>query len=218
MTTMNDDLRLQSTRAGALFDQDLRLRRAVAAMPNPVPWDWARSRLLPLLAGPYLGQDGPVIDSSPLGCAIQYALDVEGSIIPLDPPVMERWECSLGQLGAVGMANLEERASRLTPGDIARGVISGYVVKTFTGVPWAASLLLAPPQVLRLFGADDQRLVAPRQDLLVSLPMTMPPLLRSDAANDLESETDFPLMLGSFSLLGGVLTWTGNLDDDPADW
>jgi hypothetical protein len=44
-------------RAAAMAKQVVRedqaMRRAARQMPKPVPWEWAKPRIVPLLAGPY---------------------------------------------------------------------------------------------------------------------------------------------------------------------
>jgi hypothetical protein len=44
--------------AVAILQEQGAMSRAFKRMPKPVTWDWARPRILPLLAGPYIDVDG----------------------------------------------------------------------------------------------------------------------------------------------------------------
>ena len=99
-------------RAAAVAKQLLReeqaMRRAARLMPRPVPWEWAKPRIVPLLAGPNLdGAGEPLVRAvAAPGCALVFGLEV-GQAYPLvDEVVAQRWECTAEQIHEVGMANL----------------------------------------------------------------------------------------------------------------
>ena len=187
-------------------------------MPTPVPWDWAKPRLMPLLAGPYLGPDNLVTDVAPVGCAISFGIQVGRAHVLVDDVVMERWECSLAQVASVAQANLDRRAGRLSPADVRRGVLAGHVVRRVDCVAWASSLILGPNHLVRLFGGGDQVLAVPRRDLLLSLPPDMPSTLAAHTVADFEADSAFPLLLEPFGLLDGQLVWGGASEEPEGDW
>ena len=203
------------------------LSRAVRRMPNPVPWDWAAPRLIPLLSGP--GYDDPALPlvrlTSELGPAIEFGLEVGGVFVTVDRLVAERWECSPDQLLERGLANLRERAARIMPGEVVGGVMSGRTVRVLRDKPaWASSILLDLPTVLRLFGDHDQILAAPTTPCLVSLPIDTPSRVAADIVIDFEGPLT-SLFLDPFVLEDGTLHWAGNAEDEdggeddaPARW
>jgi hypothetical protein len=195
------------------------LSRAVRRMPNPVPWDWAAPRLIPLLSGP--GFDDPDLPlvrlTSELGPAIEFGLEIGGLFVTVDRLVAERWECSADQLLERGLANLRERAARIAPDQVVGGVISGRTVRILRDKPaWASSILLDLPSVVRLFGEHDQILVAPTTRCLVSLPIDTPSRVAADIVVDFEGPLT-SLFLDPFVLEDGVIHWAGDVTDEDLD-
>lgn len=199
--------------------EDRAFRRAVRRMPRPVPWDWAKPRILPLLAGPYLDadDDAPVRRISEVGCAIVYGLEVGGAFPLVDERLAERWECTADQIHESAMLNLRARAARLPPGTVRGGTLSGRIIRITDGrVGWASSLLLVPDHLMRLFGSADQVFGAPGRSTLVSLPLATPAEIVADIVIDLELGQTWPLMLDPFVLVDGRLYWQADSDEDDA--
>jgi hypothetical protein len=201
--------------------EDRAFRRAVKAMPRPVPWEWAKPRILPLLAGPYLDadDDAPVRGICELGCAVVYGLDVGGAFPLVDEGVAQRWECSADQIHRVALANLEARASRLPASTVRGGTLSGRIIRMVDReVEWASSLLLVPDQLMRLFGSTNQVFGAPGRSVLISLPLRTPSEIVAHILIDLEMGQTWPLMLDPFVLLDGRLSWdSGDDSEDTVD-
>jgi hypothetical protein len=197
-----------------------RLRRAFRSVPNPVPWDWAAPRLMPLLSGPQFDDpDLPLVRvTSDVGPTIEFGLDVGGVFATVDRRVAERWECSSDQLLERGLANLRERAAKVALDQVVAGVISGRTIRTLRDRPsWASSIVLDLPSLQRLFGVHDQLLAAPTTDCLVSLPIDTPTRIAAEIVIDFEGPLT-SLFLDPFVMEGGVLRWVGDtLDDDPDD-
>lgn len=195
------------------------LRRAVRNMPNPVPWDWAAPRLMPLLSGPQFDDpDLPLVRlTSALGPAIEFGLDLGGVFVTVDRLVAERWECSADQLLERGLANLRERAARITTDQVVAGVMSGRTVRVLRDKPaWASSILLDVPTVQRLFGTHDQILAAPTTSCVVSVPIDTPSRVAADIVVDFEGPLT-SLFLDPFVLEDGALHWAGSVSDDDLD-
>jgi hypothetical protein len=196
--------------------QERNLMRAARAIPRPMPWEWARTRLMPLLTGPYLGPDEIVTSVSSLGWVI-YGIEVKETFVILDVPVVERWECSLAQIEQVAGANLSERASHLSPADVRRGVLSGRITNLLDSVPWASSLLLAPEHLMRVFGREDQLFGAPKRDALLGFSIDTPHRQIADIVIDFEANAAYPLWLDPFGLINGELVWEGQIHDTVSD-
>jgi hypothetical protein len=202
-----------------------RLRHAVRKMPNPVPWDWAAPRLMPLLSGPQF--DDPELPlvrlTSELGPTIEFGLDLGGIFLTVDRRVAERWECSSEQLLNRGLANLRERAAKITPDQVVSGVMSGRTIRVLRDRPaWASSALLDLPTIHRLFGEHDQILAAPTTNCLVSLPIDTPTRTAADIVVSYEGPLT-SLFLDPFVMEEGTLQWVGGalaeeLDGDTGGW
>jgi hypothetical protein len=195
------------------------LRRAVRKMPNPVPWDWAAPRLMPLLSGPQFDDpDLPLVRiTSAVGPAVEFGLDLGGVFLTVDRMVAERWECSADQLLERSLANLRDRASRIAANQVVTGVMSGRTIRILRDRPaWASSVLLDLPSVHRLFGTHDQILAAPTATCVVSLPIDTPPRIAADIVIDFEGPMT-SLFLDPFVLEDGELIWEGSLIDDDDD-
>jgi hypothetical protein len=201
-----------------------RLRHAFRTMPNPVPWDWASARLVPLLSGPQFDDpDLPVVRvTSELGPAIEFGLDLGGAFATVDRRVAERWECSPEQLLQRSLANLRDRAAKIAPDQVVAGVISGRTIRVLRDRPaWASSILLDLPTIHRLFGAHDQILAAPTTGCLVSLPIDTPTRIAAEIAVGFEGPLT-SLFLDPFVMEEGALHLAGDaigddLDDDDAE-
>lgn len=195
------------------------LRRAVRNMPNPVPWDWASPRLMPLLSGPQFDDpDLPLVRlTSELGPAIEFGLDLGGVFVTVDRLVAERWECSTDQLLDRGLANLRDRAARITPDQVVAGVMSGRTVRVLRDKPaWASSILLDLASVHRLFGSHDQLLAAPTTSCVVSVPIDTPSRVAADIVVDFEGPLT-SLFLDPFVMEEGAIHWAGGVSDDDLD-
>ncbi|HUQ78676.1 MAG TPA: hypothetical protein VM427_07380 [Patescibacteria group bacterium] len=195
------------------------LRRAVRNMPNPAPWDWAAPRLMPLLSGPQFDEpDLPIVRmTSELGPAIEFGLDLGGVFVTVDRHVAERWECSADQLLERGLANVRDRATRITADQVVGGVMSGHTVRVLRDKPaWASSILLDLPTVQRLFGTHDQILAAPTTSCVISVPIDTPSRVAADIVVDFEGPLT-SLFLDPFVMEDGALHWAGSLSDDELD-
>ena len=200
-----------------MLRNDRRAARALKRMPKPVPWEWARARLVPLLAGPRIDLPGEQVIRSILepGVAVEFAIDLRHAFPVVDARVAARWECSEDQLREQALANLARWASQVTRSTVRTATMSGHEIRLLDHEPpWASSLLLVPDELKRLFGAHDQVLAAPARDVLLSFPRTMPTRLVAEIAVDFEAGTPHPLWLEPFGLEGGAIHWSGNEEFD----
>lgn len=217
MPTLEARLSINPRRALDLLRQDRKLRRAAKLMPRPATWDWARPRLLPLLAGPYLGPDPLVTVVGGPGCAVIFGIEVAGTFIHVDRSVAERWECSDDLLLRTGIENLDARAVRLGTGAITHGTLAGRIVRIIEN-PWASSLVLVPDHLVRLFGSDDQIIGTPRREMVAAFHADTPTHVVAHIVVDLEAKAAYPLLLDPFFLEAGRLVWQPPESEDQDVW
>lgn len=193
-----------------IFREQRELARAARKMPRPVPWEWARPRLLPLLAGPAMDDpELPVVRAvAGPGCAVEFGMDLGGVFLTVDALVAERWETSPEQLRDVALANLRGRTEELSPKSLRTGTFSGRMVRMLRGPEgYAASLVLLTDELMRVFGGHDQILAAPSRSFLVSFPIDTPTSVVAYTVVDLEMGESLPLMFDPFVLMDGVVHW-----------
>lgn len=207
MPTIEARLTINPRRAIDMLREHRRLVRASRAIPKPVPWEWAKPRLMPLLAGPYLGQDPLVTVVGEPGCAVVFGIEVDRTYMVVDRPVSERWEVSDAQLEGSAQANLRRRAGRIDATSLTHGTISGRIVRVLETVPWASSLLLEHAELVRVFGHDDQVFAAPKRETLLSFTPEAPPHVIAQIVEDYEHRAAWPLLLDPFFLSEGRLVW-----------
>jgi hypothetical protein len=204
-------------REGRTVAEHWALASAAEEMPRPVPWEWARSRLVPLLARPGFDRpEEPVVRAvAGPGCAVEFGLDLGGVFAVVDRPVSQRWECTSGQLLEAAMTNLARRVAELRPEEAAVGVVRGRLARLLDApAGLAASVLLLPDELLRLFGHEDQVLIAPGRSRLISFPLSTPPQVVVESALALEQDEAVPLLLDPFVLIDGQLNWQSGLAEE----
>ncbi|MDL2334772.1 MAG: hypothetical protein QFC55_01905 [Chloroflexota bacterium] len=200
-----------------LVKEQRAMARAARRMPKPVPWEWAKPRLLPLLSGPAIDPPGlPTMRTAAgPGCAVEFGLDLSGVFPVVDALVAERWECDAAQLLEVSLANLRQRTSRLSPANLSAGALSGRMTRVFRQPGWAASLVLLEDELVRLFGAHDQFIAVPGRSLLMSFPIEMPLRIVADTVVDFEAREVTPLLYEPFLITNGRLSWQPPDEDLP---
>jgi hypothetical protein len=221
---MQVEIRTGFLRTARIIKDDRAFRRAANKMPKPVPWEWARPRLMPLLAQPCIDQPGEErirVVGRP-GCSVEFGIDLGGHFPIVDRIVAERWECSVEQLQEAAMANLARRVAAIQPTAVQHAVMSGRAFRMLQSpAGCASSVLLVPDQVKRLFGGQDQVLAAPGRHTLLSFPMDAPTLAVAEIVVDMEQGELAPLFFDPFALCDGDVVWegdlTGDLDDDRPD-
>jgi hypothetical protein len=217
---MQVEIRTGFRRTARILKDDRAFRRAANKMPKPVPWEWARPRLMPLLAQPCIDLPGEerIRAVGRPGCAIEFGIDLGGHFPIVDRIVAERWECSTDQLHDAAMENLARRVAAISPSAVQHAVMSGRAFRMLQ-IPagCASSVLLVPDQVKRLFGGHDQVLAAPGRHTLLSFPLDAPTLGVAEIVVDMEQGELAPLFLDPFALCDGEVIWEGDLSEDLDD-
>jgi hypothetical protein len=220
---MQVEIRTNFRRTARILKDDRAFRRAAARMPRPVSWDWAKPRLMPLLAQPCIDLPGEerIRTVADLGCAIEFGIDLGGHFPIVDRVVAQRWECSVEQIQMAAIENLARRASIIQTTVVRHAVMSGRAFRMLQApAGCASSLLLVPEAIKRLFGPQDQILAAPGRHTLVSFPVDAPTLAVAEIVVDLEQGELAPLFLDPFAMYDGEVIWEGGdgLDDLDDDW
>jgi hypothetical protein len=213
---MQVEIRTGFRRTARLIREDRAFRRAASRMPRPVPWEWAKTRLTPLLAQPHIDLPGEerVRTTAEPGCAIEFGIDLGGHFPIVDRIVAERWECSVEQLRDVALANLERRLAAVPPTAVQHAVMSGRAFRLLrTPLGCASSVLLVPGQLARLFGGHDQIFAAPGRHTLMSFPAASPMMGVADIVVEIEQNELAPLLLSPFGFADGEIVWEPEFDD-----
>jgi hypothetical protein len=210
-------LRTGLGRALAIMRADRAMIRAARRLPKPVPWEWARPRLVPLLAGPMIDPEGDSLIRSVMdpGVAVVFGIDLGKAFPFVDETVARRWECSVDQIQEVATANLRRRTARLAPTVVRTATLSGHRIRLIQDRPaWASSILLVEDEVRRLFGNHDQLFAAPQRNTLLNFQPDIPERIAGEIVVDFEMGAACPLMLDPFMLEDGRLRWGGTEDWD----
>lgn len=207
---MHVEIRTGFRRTARILRDDRAFRRAASKMPKPVSWDWAKPRLMPLLAQPCIDLPGEerIRTVAELGCAIEFGIDLGGHFPIVDRVVAERWECTVAQLLDAAMGNLARRVGAVPVTAVQHAVMSGRSFRMLQSpAGCASSALLVPDQIKRLFGTHDQLLAAPGRHTLMSFPADAPTLAVAEIVIDVEQSELAPLFLAPFGMWDGEIIW-----------
>lgn len=195
---------------------------ALQRIPRGMPWAWAALRVLPTVRGERLHvmddieleELGFVPASSfpavrlPPGVDVTFAVDVEVLGVNVDQRQLDAWEMTAEQVLPAAMANLG-RAVGSWPGSAYEDSYEGVRVRMLEGWPsWASSLVLLPDELKRIFGDEDQLLVAPYQCNLISLPIDVDRDVAADLVDMFGVINPASLLIGmpAFVLRDGLLS------------
>ena len=107
----------------------------------------------------------------PPGIPTGFGIDIGPAFLVVGSSLLETWPIGPAELVATALDNLRARVRAVRPRDLVAQSIDAVPVRVLqTGVGCASALLLAPDELMRVFGPEPQCLIAPMRDLLVSLP------------------------------------------------
>ncbi len=137
-------------------------------------WAEASPRIVPLFqrVRPYpVGTPEAVQALVPPGIAVGFGIDTGPAFINVTAGLLEDWSVGLGDLTATGLANLHSLAARVNRRAILHQHVGELPVEALqTGFHIGSTLVLAPSELVRLFGAEPRTFIAPMRDLLLGLP------------------------------------------------
>jgi hypothetical protein len=147
---------------------------AIDELPADLPWLDVSSLVLPIFerVRPYPPGYPPRVEAIvPPGLKVSLALDVGPGLIHVTPDMLGRWGMSLADLTAVALANVHDRASQVRPSDVYRDSLDKVEVRLLqTGRGVGSTLILAPTELVRLFGDGPSLFIAPMRDLIIGFP------------------------------------------------
>jgi hypothetical protein len=189
---------------------DTSILRALRGFDPDRSWKKARLDVLPMLPRlrPYpFPIDEPIRIMLPPGILVGFGVDLGPALTIVDGAQVGRWGVDAQAVAAQALANVGRLADRCDSRMVVYQRIAGTRVGALqTRLGIAASLLLLPAALERLFGPEPAFFVAPMRDLLLS----MPPLVdRAEAAwvaAELEALDPNCLHLGGFRWDGAELT------------
>jgi len=134
-------LTVRRTLGGALeiLREERAAAKALPRMPKPVRWEWAKPRLVPLLAGPVIDPEGEslvrvVMDP---GITVVFGIDLGAALRLVDEAVASRWESSAEQIRELATSNLERWAAKLEPRIVRTATMSGHQIRLIQDRPGA---------------------------------------------------------------------------------
>ena len=195
---------------------------ALESIPFGAPWPWAALRVMPMIRGRRV----PVIDDAeleefgfrslldfptvemPPGIDVSFAIEVDVAYVNVNQEQLDRWEMTIEQVVPAAMANLRRTVGTWS-GSAYQDSADGIHVQMLRGWPqWAVSLILLPDELKRLFGPQDQLLVAPYACNLMSLPIDVDRDVAADLVDLFGFVNPRSLLLGlpAFALRDGELS------------
>lgn len=194
---------------------------AMESIPDGAPWPWAALRVLPAIRGlrvpviedAELEKFGfrplsafPTVEMAP-GIDVSFAIEVDVVNVNIDQEQLDRWEMTIAQVAPAAMANLHRVVGTWT-GTAYPDSTDGVTIHLLQGWPhWAASLILLPDDLKRLFGSHDQLFIAPYACNLLSLPIDVDRDFAADLIDLFGTINPRSLLLGmpAFALRDGEL-------------
>ena len=143
----------------------------------------------------------------PPGILVGFGIDIGPALTVIGGGLLDSWGVDMGTLARTALDNLREKAARCDPGAIHRDAVADVPVEVLqTGGGFAASLLLVPEHIERLFGPGPQLLVAPMRDILIALPADVDPEFAGWLSEEFEVLDPNHLHLGGFHHERGIVT------------
>jgi hypothetical protein len=148
----------------------------------------------------------PTVEMAP-GVDVSFAIEVDVVYVTVDQAQLDRWEMTIEQVAPAAMANLRRTVGSATE-TVYRDAYDGIEICMVRGWPhWAASLLLLPDELKRLFGPHDQLFMAPYACNLMSLPIGVDRNAAADLVDLFGTINPRSLLLGTpaFAMCDGEL-------------
>jgi hypothetical protein len=148
--------------------------RAMGALPPDLDWEVMAPNVIPILPRrrPMPPQAGaPFRVTLPPGIPTGFGIDVGPAYLVVGESLLETWPIGPADLVTTALGNLRARLIGVRARDLVHQDLDGVPVRVLqSGVGCASALLLLPDQLVRILGDDDQCLIAPMRDLLISMP------------------------------------------------
>ncbi len=149
--------------------------RAMGGLPPDLDWPTLAPSLVPILPRrrPMPPDTGASVRVTlPPGIPTGFGIDIGPAFLVVGQDLLDTWPVGPADLVATALENLRRRMRHVRPRDILEDRIDGVSVRVLqSGIGCASALVLVPDELMRLFGARPQVVIAPMRDLLVSLPL-----------------------------------------------
>jgi hypothetical protein len=148
--------------------------RAMGGLPPDLDWEVLAPNVVPILPRrralpPQAGE--PFRVTLPPGIPTGFGIDIGPAFLVVGTSLLSSWPIGPAELVATGLDNLRARMRNVRARDLVGQDIDGVPVRVLqSGVGCASALVLVPDELIRIFGAEPQCLIAPMRDLLISLP------------------------------------------------
>jgi hypothetical protein len=140
----------------------------------------------------------------PPGVEVGVAVDIGPAYMHVDRSLLERWGITAEDALERAIENTRARATSTRLEPIVFGEIGGIPTKWFqSGQSIASALILTPELIVERFGSEDQFLLAPMPDLLVSVPIDAGHAFAADLYESIAEEDPNCLDLPVLTLVNG---------------
>ena len=185
--------------------------RAMGGLPPDLDWEALAPNVIPILPRrrPLPPQAGePFRVTLPPGISTGFGIDIGPAFLVVGTSLLESWSIGPADLVATGLENLRARMREVRSRDIVAQAIDGVPVRVLqSGLGCASALVLVPDELVRIFGAGPQCLIAPMRDLLISLPLGADRAFVGWLNEEFATMDPNGLELGAFALEGGALRY-----------
>jgi hypothetical protein len=184
---------------------------AMGGLPPDLDWDMLAPNLIPILPRrrpmPFDAGE-PFRVTLPPGIPTGFGIDIGPAFLVVGDSMLASWPVGPAELVAVGLDNLRRKVRSVRPRDLHRDVFQGVPVRILqSGVGCASALVLVPDELVRIFGAERQCLIAPMRDLLISMPADADRELVGWLNEEFATMDPNGLALDAFVLEGGGLRY-----------
>jgi hypothetical protein len=183
---------------------------AIGRLDPDLPWAKVCDMIVPMMprVRPYPAPaPDPVRMLLPPGILVGFGIDIGPALTVIGGGLLDTWDIDIGGLARTALDNLDEKAAACDVELIHRDAVADVPVDLLqTGGGFAASLLLVPGHIERLFGPGPHLLVAPMRDILIALPADVDPEFASWLSEEFEVLDPNHLHLGGFHHERGIVT------------
>ncbi len=185
--------------------------RAMGSLPPDLDWRAMAPNLIPILPRrrPMPFEAGePFRVTLPPGIPIGFGIDIGPAFLIVGESVLATWPVGPADVVATGLDNLRRRLRSVRPRDLHRDAFEGLPVRILqSGVGCASALVLVPDELERIFGREEQCLIAPMRDLLISMPLDADRELVGWLNDEFATMDPNGLALDAFVFEGGTLRY-----------
>ena len=185
--------------------------RAMGGLPPDLEWEVMAPNVVPILprrrAMPSAAGE-PFRVTLPPGIPTGFGIDIGPAFLVVGESLLGSWPVGPAELVATALENLRTRMAPVRARDLLHQRFEGVPARILqSGVGCASALVLAPDELRRIFGHQNQLLVAPLRDLLISMPADVDRGLAAWLNEEFATLDPNGLDLDAFALVDGELRY-----------